>query len=111
MSIVARFTSWGWSRKMRWTLMLMALMVGVLAAQAPRPWMQGTVEKGCGRSPAAIAQLKKDKPDVVIEKCECRHSCDPNDEHAMETDERKWDGACQARCSPDNCRCPHPCDS
>lgn len=96
--------------RIRIMVLLLALSVA-LAAQSPRPWMQGTVEKGCGRSPRAIAELKKAKPDVIIERCECQHRCDPDDEHAAETDERKWDGRCAARCSPSNCVCPHPCDS
>lgn len=92
-------------------LVLMLGMTVALAVQADRPWMQGHIEKGCGRTPAAIAKLKKERPNVVIEKCECHHACDPNAPHADETDERRWDGSCAARCSPSNCVCPHPCDS
>jgi len=94
-------------------IFLVALMTGVLAAQepAPRPWMQGMVEKGCGLTEDAIKKLKEEKPNIVIEHCECKHYCDPSYEHAEETDGRKWDGRCAARCSPSNCVCPHPCDS
>ena len=84
---------------------------GELPCDAARPWMRGRIEKGCARTPAALAKLKKDKPNVIIEACACVHHCDPKDEHAEATDERRWDGRCAARCSPDSCRCPHPCDS
>lgn len=93
------------------TLAFVAVMVGVLAAQSPRPWMQGSVEKGCGLTPESIAKLKEEKPNVVIEECHCEHKCDPLNEHAEETGGLEWDGRCAARCSPSNCVCPTHCDS
>lgn len=97
------------------TIAVLALMVGVLAAQepAPKPWMQGSVEKYCHATAADIARMRKEFPDKAenILLCECKHSCDRNYEHAEETDGRRWDAACQAKCSPDNCNCKHPCDS
>lgn len=97
------------------TVMLLALMSGVLLAQepAPRPWMQGTVEKYCHATPADINRMRKEFPEKAenILLCACKHSCDPNYEHARETDRRKWDAKCEARCSPENCSCPDPCDT
>lgn len=97
------------------TLGGLLLMVGVLAAQdpAPRPWMQGQVEKFCHQTQADVDRLRREYPDKAdrILLCACKHVCDPNWEHAGETDRRRWDAACEARCNPDNCNCRHPCDS
>lgn len=96
---------------MRSVLILMSMTV-MFAAQTPsRPWIQGSVEKGCALTPAALARLKKEKPNVVIEECHCQHTCDPSNEHADETGGVAWDGRCVARCSPSNCACPDPFDS
>ena len=97
------------------TLALLALMTGVMAAQepAPRPWMQGVVEKYCHQTAADIDRMRKEFPDKAdqIQLCECKHTCDPGYEHAEETENRKWDARCLSRCSPQNCNCRHPCDS
>jgi len=97
------------------TLALLALMTGVMAAQepAPRPWMQGVVEKYCHQTQADIDRMRKEFPDKAdqIQLCECKHTCDPGYEHAEETENRKWDARCLSRCSPQNCNCRHPCDS
>ena len=92
-------------------ILIFSLLTVSLAAQTSRPWMQGSVEKGCAVTPAALARLKKEKPDIVIEECHCQHTCDPANEHADETGGVAWDGRCAARCSPSNCACPDPCDS
>ena len=97
------------------TLALLALMTGVMAAQepAPRPWMQGAVEYYCHQTEADIARMRKEFPEKAdqIKLCACKHTCDPGYEHAEETENRKWDAACLARCNPSNCNCKHPCDS
>lgn len=92
---------------------ILSLMVGVLAAQAPRPWMQGSVEKYCHSTPADVEKLRKEHPDKAehIEVCACRSECDPTYEHAEETHGRRFMTPCAARCSPSNCNCPSPCDS
>ena len=97
---------------MRTGALLMVLTVA-LAAQAPRPWMQGNVEKFCHQTQADVNRMRKEFPDKAehILLCACKHSCDPRYEHAEETDGRKWDAKCEARCNPDNCNCKHPCDS
>lgn len=88
-------------------------MTGVLLAQAPRPWMQGTVEKYCHSTDADIDRMRKEFPDKAehIQRCACQHTCEPMYEHSGETDGREWDAACLARCNPSNCNCPHPCES
>ena len=97
------------------TIALLAFSIVVLAAQepAPRPWMEGRVEKYCHQTQADIDRMRKEFPDKAgqIELCACRHMCDPDYEHAKETDGRRWDAACKAKCNPDNCNCTHPCDS
>ena len=80
-----------------------------------RPWMRGTVEKYCGRTPADIARMKKANP-LVAERillCECKHMCDTLNEHgqAEATGGLAWDGQCQTRCNPQNCSCENPCES
>lgn len=64
--------------------------------QPDRPWMRGTEEKSC--APMA-------REGVLA--CACQHLCAPEIE---ETNGRRWDWRCQARCNPANCRCPHPCE-
>lgn len=90
--------------------MLVLLATVTLAAQSPRPWMQGNVEKSCA-IPSMLEALKKSKPGQVVLVCHCQHSCDPMNEHTEETNGRGWDATCEARCNPDNCTCPHPCES
>jgi hypothetical protein len=75
-----------------------------------QPWMRGRIEKFCGTA-AMLAKLKKEHPDREVRACRCRHKCDPANPHAAMTDDRAWDGRCEARCNPKNCRCPHPCDT
>lgn len=71
-----------------------------------RPWMRGQVEIACSYDGHPI------EGDTVAEwrACQCQHLCDPADERAGETDGRKWDSTCSARCRTDHCHCPHPCD-
>lgn len=92
---------------------ILALMTVALAAQSPRPWMQGTVEKYCHTTQGHVDRMRKEFPDKAenIRLCACKHSCDKSYEHAKETGGRKWDAACQARCHPDNCNCPDPCST
>ena len=97
--------------RLRWTVLLCALSVVALAAQSQRPWMQGAVEKFCHQTQAEVDKLRKEFPGKEILLCACKHTCDPLNEHAGETDRRGWDAACEARCNPDNCNCKHPCDS
>lgn len=75
-----------------------------------RPWMRGSVEKFCGTA-AMLAKLKKDHPGKQVKACACRHKCDPADPYAERTMNRRWDGHCEARCNPANCKCPSPCDT
>lgn len=75
-----------------------------------KPWMRGMTEKSCTRA-HELEELKALHPNRIILACECQHMCDPESEHAAETDGRVWDGLCQARCNPKNCVCPSPCDS
>lgn len=97
------------------TLAVLAVLTGaaLAAAQAPRPWMQGNVEYYCHQTEADIERMKKEFPEKAdnIKLCACRHSCDPLDPHAGETQNRRWDEKCEARCNPRNCSCRHPCDS
>ena len=74
-----------------------------------RPWMRGSIEYYCSISAEAVEQLKRDNPGKAdkIKLCHCEHMCDPEQK---ETDGRKWDAKCEARCNPNNCNCPHPCD-
>lgn len=105
--------------------LLMAVLVPIILAQAApppicdgtelpcdpaRPWVRGSVEKSCGTE-TQIDKLREDHPGVTFVPCACHHSCDPLDPYAGDTDRRKWDGRCAARCNPRNCACPHPCDS
>lgn len=72
-----------------------------------RPWMRGTVEKSCARG-EVLAKLREENPNILA--CACQHTCDPKYDHAKDTESRRWDGRCEARCNPKNCQCPHPCD-
>lgn len=74
-----------------------------------RPWMRGTIEKSCAL-PNTVERLRREKPGAVVLECACKHNCDPEYEHAGATTGRRWDGRCQARCNPNNCMCPNPCD-
>lgn len=90
-------------------------LAGLLwAAQEPpppcdhpdKPWMCGSVEHFCSRDgqtfgPEDEAQHRHP--------CECRHTCAKDGKPDDETQGRMWDRKCKARCSPSNCRCPHPC--
>ena len=95
---------------------ILFLSCGVIFAQDPcpdctdptRPWLRGNIEKSCA-APEAIAEAQIEHPEVTYLACECQHQCKPDDERAGETDGRKWDAACQARCNPANCQCVHPC--
>ena len=73
-----------------------------------RPWMRGVIEKSCVR-PDDLEKIREAQPGRLILACRCQHVCDPNDDHATMTGGRRWDGRCEARCSPFNCGCPHPC--
>ena len=75
-----------------------------------RPWMRGTVEKSCAPS-HVVEKYRKDHPGKIVEACACRHKCDPNYKYAKQTDNRRWDATCSARCSPKGCYCMHPCDT
>lgn len=70
-----------------------------------RPWMRGRVEKSCARA-GLVEALKRQHPGRIILACECRHTCDKTKE---DTQHRGWSALCEARCSPSNCSCPHPC--
>lgn len=84
---------------------------GELPCDPDRPWMRGTVEKYCHQTQADVDRMQQEAPGKVIVLCHCQHQCDPMDPHAGETDMRKWDQACEARCNPSNCNCKHACDS
>ena len=75
-----------------------------------RPWIRGVQEKSCAR-PDIIAKMRQEHPGTIIVECDCQHMCNPDDPHAAETDGRTFDARCQARCSPNGCNCPHPCQS
>lgn len=67
-----------------------------------KPWMRGRIEKSC--APAGYPTTAG----IVYLDCACRHTCDKTKD---ETQHRGWDGACEARCDPGNCKCPHPCQT
>lgn len=73
-----------------------------------KPWMRGSIEYSCAR-PLDLARLRREHPERTIKECACAHTCDPNAEHADETQRRAWDYRCEARCNPASCACPHPC--
>jgi len=77
---------------------------------AERPWMRGRIEKSCVRADL-LEQMREAQPGRIILACRCEHQCDPLDPHAGATGMRAWDARCEARCSPGNCHCPHPCES
>lgn len=70
-----------------------------------KPWMRGQIEKACSYDGHPI------DGDMAAEwhACRCQHVCDPTDPNANETDGRKWDAHCNARCSPRHCHCTAPC--
>lgn len=70
-----------------------------------QPWMCGAVEHLCSRDGQRVGP---DDEARHRHACECRHACAPEGEHE-ETQGRVWDRSCSTRCSPRNCRCPHPC--
>lgn len=96
-----------------WIAALLVLSTGWLLAQQggsicdgsetpcdeARPWMRGTQEKKCARL---------GDPEEGVLECECRMMCDPE---SRETQGRRWDSRCAARCNPRNCTCPNPCTS
>lgn len=75
-----------------------------------KPWMRGRIEKSCAPT-GQLARLRREHPGRQILECHCQHTCDPLGDDAAETNNRGWDAACQARCSPSNCVCEHPCGS
>lgn len=75
-----------------------------------RPWMRGRTEKSCARG-GLVETLRRESPGRIILECACEHKCAPGDKYAGETNKRAWDGLCAARCSPANCKCPHPCQT
>ena len=95
---------------------LVGMLLPILAGQVPcpdctdptRPWLRGSIEKYCNMTQAGIDKLRREHPDKAehIRLCACEHECDPMQ---GETDGRKWDPQCEARCSPSNCTCEHPC--
>ena len=95
--------------------LLLALALGVMVQD--RPWMRCDPENGkpCPEKSCAIQaeveRLRRENPDMIIKSCACQHTCDPMNEHADATNGRGWDAMCETRCNPDNCQCPHPCDS
>lgn len=82
---------------------------GEIPCDPNRPWMRGSTEKSCAR-PEHLAEAKKARPGGIVLECKCQHVCDPQDKHAAETNDRKWDALCEARCNPGNCGCRHPCE-
>ena len=76
-----------------------------------KPWMRGRVEKFCGTAQMLEKMRKELGPERVILACACKHTCDPKNEHASVTANRGWDSTCEARCNPNNCQCPRPCDT
>lgn len=98
-------------------VLLGLLCCGLLSAQGDpcadcgdrtRPWHRGSIHKFCGRA-ADLEALREAHPGVDILACACQHTCDMNADRADETGGRGWDARCQARCSPNNCGCPHVC--
>lgn len=76
-----------------------------------KPWMRGTTEIQCAM-PDKIDAARAASPSRNIVPCGvCQHKCNPFDPNAEQTDNRSWDPACSARCSPRGCACKNPCDS
>ena len=99
------------------TLLGLVLLVGVAAQEPERPWMRcdpvgdaPCPEKSCGLA-GDVDRLRREKPDAIILACDCKHTCDPLNDHAAETGGLQWDATCAARCDPNNCKCPDPCTS
>lgn len=76
-----------------------------------RPWMRGTIEKWCGKTPEQVKAMQEKAPGTTILVCACKHMCNPKDEYAAVTGGVTWDAACETRCNPENCKCPRKCDS
>lgn len=74
-----------------------------------RPWLRGAIEKSCARA-KHVALMREANPGKIILACACKHMCDPKDPLAKETNDRRWDVKCQARCNPNGCVCKHPCE-
>lgn len=90
------------------SFLFVLFMLALTQSSSQRPWMQGSIEYYCGRTQEVIDAMKRSDPGKAdrIKLCECKHICDPEQE---ETNGRKWDAKCEARCNPDNCNCGHPC--
>lgn len=77
-----------------------------------KPWMRGTIEIFCGRTPEQVKAIQEKNPGVTIKLClTCKHMCNPNDRFAQETGGVTWDGQCSTRCKTSGCECPRPCDT
>jgi len=76
-----------------------------------KPWMRGTIEKFCGRTPEQVKAMQEKAPGTTVLLCDCAHMCNPKDRFAEENGGVTWDGRCQARCNPKACECPRKCDS
>lgn len=75
-----------------------------------QPWMRGSQEKSCAH-PDLLEAYQKDNPGRTFIACDCKHKCNPQDEHAAQTRNRTWDPACETRCNPNNCKCRHSCET
>lgn len=76
-----------------------------------RPWMRGSIEIQCAM-PDKVDVAKAASPNKNIVPCGvCAHKCNPFDPNAEQTDNRSWDPACSARCSPKGCACKNPCNT
>lgn len=76
-----------------------------------RPWMRGSVEIQC-TLPEMLEHAQEASPGRNIVACGvCKHRCNPFDPNAEQTDNRSWDPACSARCSPKGCTCTNPCST
>ena len=73
-----------------------------LPCDPDHPWMRGKVEKACSHTGERWAGDET----ADWSECDCHHTCDKSQE---ETQGRKWDAACRARCSPWHCHCRNPC--
>lgn len=72
-----------------------------------QPWHQGAIHIGCNRFGKPHQGHESDKQVKEWRRCYCRHDCEIGNE---ETNNRKWDAKCEARCSANHCHCPHPCE-
>lgn len=92
---------------LRWVRLWRDPMTRSVAVQE-RPWHEGTIHKGCTRTGQAPAEHGHDSDKQVVEwrACSCQHTCEPGND---ETNGRKWDPTCAARCSASHCHCPNKC--